>query len=499
MTSQRELVLGVDSSTTSCKVLAFDRDGVVVAEGRAALELQNPEVGAWEQSPAEIWAAFVEAARACVAALDPSLLRGVAIAHQRETFVVTDDDGVALAPALTWMDHRCRDEVRTAVAAIGEERIHRISGKPACTTPSLYKWLGLRARRPALANVAVRLEDVHAFLVRHLTGERVTSLASADPMGLVDMQARGWSNDLLTFAGLEPTRQSRLVEVGARIGCVSEQASRVTGLPAGLPVFAGAGDGQAAGLGAGIAAPGRAYLNLGTAVVSGVLSSTYVVERAFRTLYGGLPETYFLETDLQGGTFTVTWLCEKLLREPLTILPTLEAEAATIAPGSDGLLLVPYWNGVMNPYWDDFASGLLVGLRGDHGRAHLYRALLEGIAFEERLHARGVEAAVGRIDEFVVMGGGASSALWCQILADVLERPVVRAATREATALGAAMIAATGAGLFATLADAAIAMSRVGARFEAGAARSFYADRFERTYRHVYPALRPLLLGSPGT
>ncbi|MBM4360472.1 MAG: hypothetical protein FJ096_20385 [Deltaproteobacteria bacterium] len=490
--SREGLVLGVDASTTACKVLAFDRDGAIVSEGRAPIELANPSPGAWEQDAASWWRALGEASRSCVRELDPTRLCGLAVANQRETFVVTDAHGRPLAPALTWMDHRCAEDVARAVEVLGAEFLDGATGKPPCTTPSVYKWMGQSRRDPTLATRVGMLVDVHGFLVARLTGEARTSLAAADPMGLVDMPRRRWSDNFLTYLNLTESKLQGLSEVGGRLGALTVEAAKATGLPAGLPVFAGAGDGQAAGLGAGITRPGRAYLNLGTAVVSGVLAHDYRRDRAFRTLFGASPGTYFLETDLQGGTFTLTWLCEKLLGASLAILPELEAEARLIDAGSDGLFLVPYWNGVMNPYWDDFASGILVGLRGEHGASHLYRAILEGIAFEQRLHTSGVEASVGRVEELVVMGGGASSDLWCQILADVLGKPILRSAIREATALGAAMIAAVASGMHETFEEAARAMTREGRRFEPGASRSRY-DALYRTYRDVYPALRGVL------
>lgn len=259
----------------------------------------------------------------------------------------------------------------------------------------------------------------------------------------------------------------------------------------GLPVVAGAGDGQCAGLGAGITAPGRAYLNLGTAIVSGVLSETYQIDSAFRTLYDATGRHYFLETDLQGGTFTVTWLIDRWLRrgvEPRPfeeVLAELDEEAAALPVGADGLVVVPYWNGVMNPYWDDEATGLVLGLRGEHGPAHLFRAILEGIALEQRLHTSGVEAVSGSIGSFVAMGGGSKSALWCQILADVLGRPVQRAGSTEATCLGAAILAAPVAELHADVDAATEAMTSLGRVFAPGDD----TPRYDRLYRDVYRGL----------
>jgi xylulokinase len=493
----KDLVLGVDSSTTACKVIAFDAEGRAVAEGRAAIPLHNPSPGAWEQDAEDWWRALCEASRACVAQIDPARLGAMAIANQRETFVLTDDHGRPLTPALVWMDHRCAAAVERVVARVGHlgrDWLHEVSGKPACTTPSLYKLAGLFERQPEMAEALARhspaagFVEVHGFLAWRLSGKPVSSLAAADPTGLVAMMEDRWSPELMAVVGLRAEQLAVLHKPADVMGTVTESAAAATGLPAGLPIVAGAGDGQAAGLGAGIVAPGTAYLNLGTAIVSGVLSREYRYDRAFRTLYGAAPGTYFLETDLQGGTFTITWLCEKLLGKTLAILDELERDASGIAPGSEGLFLVPYWNGVMNPYWDDAARGILVGLSGEHRPAHLYRALLEGIALEQRLHTTGVEAASGPIDEMIVMGGGSKSALWCQILADAIGKPMVRAGTTEATALGAAMLAAVATGLHPSIEEAARAMSRRGERFDPGPNRAHYDALFPR-YRSIYPAI----------
>ena len=312
-----DLVLGVDCSTTACKAIAWDAEGRACAEGRAPIALHNPGPDAYEQDAEQWWAACGEAIGRAAAALGGAgekRLRALCVTHQRETFVVTDEAGKPLHPALVWMDARCRDAVKRAVGRVGAERLHAISGKPACTTPSLYKLLFLLEEAAAeLSKRRLRVLDVHGFLAWRLTGRFATSLASADPLGLVDMQARSWSDELLALAGLDRSCVPELLEPGAVIGVVSDAAARHCGITAGLPVVAGAGDGQAAGLGAGIVGPGRAYLNLGTAIVSGVLAAKYDVDPAFRTLYAATPGSYFLETDLKGGTFTLSWLAEKWL------------------------------------------------------------------------------------------------------------------------------------------------------------------------------------------
>jgi xylulokinase len=312
---------------------------------------------------------------------------------------------------------------------------------------------------------------------------------------VVSLPERAYSELLLRHAGISLDRVARLVEPGQPVGALSAEVTGALGLPAGTPLIAGAGDGQAAGLGAGVRGE-RAYLNLGTALVCGRLSAAYRVDRGYRTLFGASPGTYFLEGDLKAGTFLVNWLTGTLLGAPEgeqeRRIRELDREAAALGPGAGGLVLLPYWNGVMNPYWDDQATGAVIGLRGDHGAAHLLRATMEGLAMEARLHLEGLEQA-GPVRELVVMGGGARSDLFCQVVADVTGRCVIRSGSPEATCLGAAMLAATAAGWFPTVEEATAAMTRDGEVFPPGEAQGRYEALYREVYRPLYPALTPAL------
>ena len=489
-----QLVLGIDASTTAVKAIVWDALGCEHARGTAPIALANPEPLAWEQDAESWWIATARAVSVAVGQVDISSLAGVCITHQRETVVVTDRAGSPIAPALVWMDERCGAEVEDVRRTLDADWIHRMSGKPLSTTPSLYKIRWLRQRRPEVFERPHRVLDVGAFLVARISGRFATSTASADPMGLVDVANGTWSDELAAVAGLTQGELPELVQPGAVMGQVTHEAAQATGLPAGLPIIAGAGDGQAAGLGAGITSTERAYLNLGTALVSGVCSSEYHTDSAFRTLSGAIGGTYFFETDLKGGTFTLSWLLRLLGDDPASDqqLAELEERAADLPVGSDGLLLLPYWCGVMNPYWDDDASGAILGLRGHHGVAHLYRAVLEGLALEQRLHMEHVERSLASdIRALVVVGGGAQSELWCQIVADACGKTVHRAETTEATALGAGIIATVGCGLHKDFPTAVTAMTRLGDRFEPGPAKEAYGAMFD-VYRDLYPTTREL-------
>jgi len=494
-------VIGVDSSTTSCKAIAWDRQGHALAEGRASFQLSSPQIGWYEQDAGSWWTGLVQALRDLGAQIDLTRAEAMCITHQRETFVPVDRAGRPLRNAITWMDERSRPQLAEVERHIGKERLHRISGKPLSVTISMTKMLWLRQHEPDTLRRAHKILDVHAFLVHRLTGCYRTSPACADPTGLIDMQTGAWSQAVLDACGLREDQLCELVPVGSEIGRVSAEAASATGLPAGLPLIAGLGDGQSAGLGANITTPNRAYLNLGTCIIGGFFSPGYLCDLAFRTMSAPLPGAYFLEHALKGGVFTISWFVERFafdlrgLNLPLVAEEVLETAAAKLPPGSDGLILVPYWNNVMNPYWDPAATGITVGWTGAHGREHFYRAIMEGIAYEQRLAGDAVMRATGvRLDEYITMGGGSKSNLWCQIMADITQVPVVRSTTSEATCLGAGILAAAAAGWYADIASAAAAMTGTGRRFDP---RPEVAQRYDRLYHevyvHLFPAIQPYI------
>jgi sugar (pentulose or hexulose) kinase len=345
-----------------------------------------------------------------------------------------------------------------------------------------------------VAERAFRFMDAHGYLVQRLTGRFATSLASADSFGITDVERDAWAEDLITGIGLRVDQFCETVRPGTVLGEVTADAAAATGLPEGTPVVAGLGDGQAACLGAGVTSLDRAALNLGTAVTGGPVSGEYVSGAACRTMYAGAPGTFLLEECLRGGMATMTWFMREFgdaLEVPADY-DRYEAAARQVPPGADGLVLVPYWNGVMSPYWDGAATGTIVGWHWGHGRAQLFRAVEEGIAYEFRLAMNGVEAATGQgIGEYVILGGGSNSDLWCQILADVLGAPVVRAHTVEATNLGAGILGAFGVGWYASVEEAAAAMTDVAERFEPDERTSAIYDRlFREVYTPLFPAVQ---------
>jgi xylulokinase len=490
----KDLIIGIDCSTTASKAVVWDMSGKAIATGRRTYELSHVRSGWVEQHAPDWWAATSGALADAVKQVGADRIAAIGITHQRETFVCLDKAGDPIRPAITWMDIRATKEVETH----GTEAVHRITGKPPNPTPAWYKLLWLNSHEPETIRQTAHVVDVANYLVQKLTGEWTTSWACADPLGLVDLTTFDYDDGLLEMAGLSRAKVSRLLPPGSVAGALSAKVADEIGLPAGVPVVIGAGDGQSAGLGCNVTRPGRAYLNIGTGTVSGVYAETYAHDMSYRTMGGPVPGTYIFETFIGGGTGNIVWFVEQLSgvdRAALKLGETpeqiLEQAAAKIPVGSEKLLCLPYWTGAMTPYWDGHARGAYVGLTGVHTKAHMYRAILEGMALEEKLLVGGVETATGRaLDEIVLLGGGSRSKLWCQIIANVLGRNVTLAREQESTALGAGIHAAAAVGLYKDIREAADAMTGTSGSFAPDASsHARYAEIFE-AYRSIYPGLK---------
>ena len=491
----KDLVVGLDSSTTATKAIAWTRDGSVAGTGRCAIALSNPEPERYEQDPEDWWQSAVSALQMLTSQVDPERIAALAISNQRETFVPLDAKGDPVRPAIVWLDQRCREEVAWLAERVGADELHRITGKPPDTAPVAYRMAWMLRKEPDLYRSTAVFADVHSYLAWRLTGKFQTSWASADPLGLFDMERKEWSPEVMRVLEICPEQMPVVVAPGTVIGEVSAQAAAETGLACGTLVVAGGGDGQAAGLGVNALDPARAYLNLGTAVVSGTYSRQYRTGRAWRTMGSASGEGYYYETSLRAGTFLVEWFVRQVCRAAEgddTVYARLEAEAASVPIGSGGLLAVPYWGAVMTPYWDPDARGCFVGLSGTHGIGHMYRALLEGIALEQALVSGMIEEEAGeRIASFVAIGGGAASDLWRRIVADASGKVVQRSRTLEASSLGAAVCAAAGAGWFASPGEAAAAMcGGITSEMEPVAERVERYAELMGIYREIYPRLK---------
>ncbi|RYV50943.1 xylulokinase [Pengzhenrongella frigida] len=508
------LVIAVDCSTTAAKAVVLDSAGIVVAQASYPLRTTQPRPAWHEQDAEQWWAATRSAVAEAVGALaDPGRVAALCLTHQRESFVCLGSGGRPLRPAILWLDGRAHDEI----ASLGTARVHELSGKPPDTTPAIYKLAWLARHEPSILADAVHIGDVQAYLAWQLTGRWATGLGSADTLGLFDLQRGDWSAELLDLAGVRADQLPELVATGDQIALLTPDAARALGLPGPVPLVAGIGDGQSAGLALGATEPGVAYLNLGTSMVLGIQSDGYRWDAAFRTLAGIRPATYTFETVLNAAAYVATW-CREQFGEPDADGATgaeLEAAAALIPIGAEGLLTLPYWNAAQTPHWDALARGATLGWHGRHTAAHLYRSILEGVGFELRLHLERLEAVTGeRVEVIRVVGGGARSPLWIRIVTDITGRAVRVCADSEVSAAGAGVLAreflarsAAGSGTASSTRSSARPAERTApAEHTAQPGRTEPAgrdvlpdpavapgyDALFAVYRQMYPALRGL-------
>jgi xylulokinase len=492
-------VLALDCSTTSAKAVAFDPEGQAIATGRAKLSRSSPQSGWGEQHAESWWKAASTAIREVIRQLEilgevaPS---AISITHQRETFVCLDADGREVRPGILWLDTRAHKQI----AEFGSPEIHRVSGKPPGTTPSLYKLLWLKENEPdAYARTAMVL-DVGGYLVYRLTGAFATSTASADPLSMLDMASFAWSEDLLSMASLTASMVPALVAPGSVIATVTVSAAAETGLPVGLPVVAGAGDGQSAGLGAAVISPGNAYLSLGTSLTLGVHSSEYRTSNAYRTLSSPIAGNYTLEGLIASGALSIAWFREHVAQ--LADTPSADASlgelAASVPPGSRGLVFLPYLTSAETPYWDAAARGAFVGLGAYHGLGDMARAIFEGLGLEIRLLVEAIEQETSiPLTGLTAMGGASQSDVLMQILADILQRDVKVAAETETVALGAGILAAYGVGFEGQTDIAAIAsrMTGISRVYSPDTSTGETYSALFAVYKTLYPCLKEAFSG----
>ena len=491
----RDLIIGLDCSTTSTKVIAFNKKGKVIARAVKAIPLFSPRPNYYEQDPSDWGLSAQKAIKNITRQIDPERIAALAISNQRETFVPLDKNGNCLRPAIVWLDERCKDEVESFSNKIGKNKIHRITGKPADYAPVVYRLAWMKKNEPGLFKKIGMICDVHTYLVWKLTGSFKTSWASADPLGLFDLEKREWSSLIVKALDLKEDQLPVACQPGEILGRLSPYASESTGLCKDTFIVAGGGDGQAAGLGSNVLTSESAYLNLGTAVVAGVYGSQYKTSKAFRTMCSCTESGYYYECSLRAGTFAIDWFIKNVLKiDPLQhpdIYKKLIQEAQQIPVGSDGLFHLPYLCGVMNPYWDINARGAFIGLSSSHNRGHLYRSILEGIAFEQLFAISSVEKNIGtKIDNLVAIGGGATNDVWCHIIADVTGKVVCIPHNTEASALGAGIAASVGAGWYRTFKEAANEMVKMKKHIHPDSENHKKYKKLSTFYKKIYPVLQ---------
>lgn len=440
-----ELYLGVDIGTASSKGVLVDRRGTIVARASRAHDTATPHPGWFEHDADGVWwADFLALTRELVGAAGNDRIAGLAVSGIGPVLLPADGDGRPLRPAILYgVDTRATVEIEELTTELGAEEILRRGGTPLSSQAVGPKLRWLARHEPSVFERTELLLMASSYLVHRLTGRYVLdhhSASQCDPM--YDQRKFDWAHDWarVVAPGLTLPALAWPTEV---VGTVTAEAARETGMPEGLPVTAGTVDAWAEATSVGVRSPGDVMVMYGTTMFLVQVIAAPRPDPALWTTSGVYPGTWSLAAGMATSGAITDWL-RKLVGADFA---TLVAEAADVPPGSRGLLLLPYFAGERTPIFDPEARGVIAGLTLDHGRAELYRAALEGIAYGVRHNLEVMRGSGGEAKRLVAVGGGTQGGLWTRIVSDVTGTAQVMPRETIGACLGDAMLAATAQGV----------------------------------------------------
>ena len=490
-----EYVLGIDVGTGGTRALLVDRSGVIA--GSATCEhvpFASPHTGWAEQDPHDWWRAAGKAVREALAHTRPAKVACVGLAGQMHGAILLDDADKVLRPALIWCDQRTQEQVEWLNSTIGEQRIIQLTSNPPLTNFTLTKLLWVRDREPQIWKRFRRVLLPKDYIRLRMTGEHAMDVADASGTLMLDVAHRRWSDEMLATAEIPRSSVPTLYESPEVCGRISDAGATHTGLEAGIPVVAGAGDQAGGAVGMGIVRAGAVSATIGTSGVVFAATDTPAMDGKGRvhTFCHAVPARWHVMGVTQAAGLSLRWIRDLLQNSGGQSYDLLTREAAQVPAGSDGVLWTPYLMGERTPHLDPAARGTLTGLAASHGRAHVVRAVLEGVAFSLKdsfslFREMGVPVRNVRLG-----GGGARSALWRQIQADVYGCEVEILRAEEGAAYGAALLAGVGAGFWHSIEEACDAVVAVEQRVKPEPATVKVMQQQYENYRQVYPALKPL-------
>jgi len=494
-------LLGIDVGTSGTRAVIIDERGRLAASATSEHEPFASALPGWaEQHPEDWWRAAGLAIRA---ALAKAKLRGdeigaVGFSGQMHGAVLLDAAGRVVRPALIWCDVRTQAQCDQLNARIGADRIIELTCNPALPNFTLTKLMWVREHEPA--NWArVRSVMLPKDYVRfRLTGERATDVADASGTLMLDVAQRNWSGELLQLAEIDRELLPSLFESPEFSAKISASGAEASGLAAETPVVAGAGDQAGGAVGMGIVSAGAVSATIGTSGVVFAATDRPVLDPRGRlhTFCHAIPGRWHVMGVTQAAGLSLRWFRDQLARDTRAATgdsyDSLTREAATAPPGCEGLFWAPYLIGERTPYLDAGARGALIGLSAAHTRAHVIRAVLEGVAFSLKDSFTIFEELGLPVRKIRLGGGGARSALWRQIQADVYGREVEILAAEEGAASGAAILAGVGARAWNSVDEACDAVIQKTSRVKPDPASSGLLNENYKTYRRIYPALKSI-------
>jgi gluconokinase len=437
------VVIGIDAGTTGTKAVAAGVDASVLATADVSYPLLIPEPRWAELDSGELQRATIRALGDIAGQLAGTdhQVAGICLSAAMHGLLPFDAGNRPLAPVATWADTRADDEARRLRVEAGALDLHARTGTPVHPMSPLTKLMWTATHQPDLHRSAARWGGVKELIIAALVdGELTIDLSCASATGMYDIHERRWDPQALELAGVPPDRLARVVPTTELVGTLRPDVARAVGLPDSTPVVAGASDGALANLGVGAVVEGYAALSVGTSGALRAIRRTPGIDSARRLFcYALTDDRWVIGGAVSNGASVLDWLASALGPSDDDVR-TLLGEAEHVPPGSAGLLALPYLLGERAPWWRSGLSGAYVGLRRDHGRGHLARAAIEGVAQQLALILAAVADAGVDVTEIRATGGALSSPLWSTVLASALDMPLRQAPSSEGTAVGAALL-----------------------------------------------------------
>lgn len=507
-----DTLLGIDLGTTGVKAALFAADdGRVLASAFFEYPLLHPHPGWTEQNPDDWWQATVSAIRACMVdarlrGIESRDVRGVGLSGQMHGVVLLDEQGDVLRPCIIWADQRSDAQCKWITERVGATRLIELVSNPALTGFSAPKLLWVRDNEPEIFARAKTMLLPKDYIRYRLTGIKGMEISDAAGTCLLDVKRGVWSEEVLAALELDSTLLPPVIPADTVAGTITTEVAALTDLAQGTPVAGGGADNACGAVGNGVVRSGLALISIGTSGVVLAHADTPQVDTSgpvprVHTFNHAVPNAWYLMGVTQGAGLSLRWVRDNIgLPERamerwagVDAYELLAREAAFVPPGSEGLIFLPYLQGERTPHLDPYARGGWIGLTASHTRRHLVRSVLEGVAFSLK-DCFGIIREQGLpIEQVRATGGGAKSALWRQIIADILGVELVTTNATEGPAFGAALLAGVASGVYPSVQAACETTVRI-VEYTAPHAElaGVYAQAYG-TYRALYPALKPII------
>lgn len=495
-------VIGVDLGTSGTKTVLFDEKGTVIASATVEYPLYQPKNGYAEQEPTDWYNAAVSTIKTVLAksGVNAADIAGLGISGQMHGLVMLDENNEVIRRSIIWCDQRTEKEVEEMNEKLGREKLIEITANPALTGWTAAKILWVRNNEPenyAKCRHILLPKDYVRFM---LTGDYATEVSDASGMQLLDVPHRCWSKKVCDALDIDMAMLPKVYESCEVTGTISKAAAELTGLKEGTIVVGGAGDNAAAAVGTGVVTDGKAFTTIGTSGVVFAHTSNISIDPKGRvhTCCAAVPGAWHIMGVTQAAGLSLRWFRDNFCGDEISTAKLMNvdtyeimtAEAQTVPIGSERLLYLPYLMGERTPHLDPNARGMFFGLSAIHTKKHLLRAVMEGVSYSLRDCVEICREMGINVSDMMACGGGGTSPLWRQMLADLYGCPVKTAASKEGPALGVAILAMVGAGIYKSVPEACAAIVKVDKTQQPIAENIPEYEKFYKLYTKIYPSVK---------